>query len=106
MGAVDLREIVSQVTEVLRAHGMGVSSEQLSEQVQQHIQLHVLSPKVTMHHVLSELRVLSRVTQSACVHDREDGARHVDAKALALHLKLVDRIIAVHRLHGVARRGR
>ena len=94
IGAVQLREIATQVTDLLNENAHQVTQEE----VEQHIREHVKSPKVVMQQKLEELIALSQLVKDGCVCQcAESGKQLVDAKMVTNYLKTVDRIMNIYR---------
>ena len=95
IGAVQLREIATQVTDLLNENAHQVTQEE----VEQHIREHVKSPKVVMQQKLEELIALSQLVKDGCVCQcAESGKQRVDVKMVASYLKTVDRIVSVYKI--------
>lgn len=99
VGKVSMKEIISQVFDVLNETPETAMTRQA---IQHHIEHHVIHQKVIMSTVLQDLLKMSHATKKASlVACEETGQQKVDNKMLGSYLKIVDQIITVYRMEGM-----
>ena len=67
------------------------------QEIQQHLNSHVLHPTVRVSHILRSLLDLSETLKSVAITKAEDDSPLIDVRTVALYLKVVSEIILLYK---------
>ena len=92
--------VVNQITR-LEPEG---NRETIKAQVREHIEgKHILCPSLQVAHILRSLLDLKETLQGMIFSEDENGIRTVDAKNMAIYLKVISEIMQVYKTGEVSK---
>ena len=92
--------VVNQILEIQPEANRGT----VKAQVKEHIEgKHILCPSLQVAHILRSLLDLKETLQGMIITEDENGVKTVDAKHMAIYLKVISEIMQVYKTGEVSK---